>query len=158
MNKHSMMILWILKSEIYVNETLQAMCVKSLRHSVMSDSFATPWTVAHQAPLSTRFPRQEYWSGLPFPPTGDILHPGTEPESAALANGFFTTSATLSLFSWLVVSNSATPWTAAHQVPVSVRFPRQEYWSGLPFPSPVDHPDSGTELASPALADGFFIH
>ena len=75
------------------------MCVKSLRHSVMSDSFATPWTVAHQAPLSTRFPRQEYWSGLPFPPTGDILHPGTEPESAALANGFFTTSATLSLFS-----------------------------------------------------------
>ena len=40
----------------------------------MSDSFATPWTVAHQAPLSMGFPRQEYWSGLPFPsPTGSLL-------------------------------------------------------------------------------------
>ena len=42
-------------------------------HSVMSNS-ATPWTVAHQAPLSTRFSRQEYWSGLPFPPP-DARHP-----------------------------------------------------------------------------------
>ena len=38
-----------------------------LSHSVVSDSFATPWTVDHQAPLSVWFPRQEYWSGLPFP-------------------------------------------------------------------------------------------
>ena len=34
--------------------------------------FMTPWTVAHQAPLSMGFPRQEYWSGLPFPPPGDL--------------------------------------------------------------------------------------
>ena len=46
--------------------------------------FASPWTVAHQAPLSTGFPRQEYWSGLPFPSPGDLLHPGTEPVSPAL--------------------------------------------------------------------------
>ena len=39
----------------------------------------TPWTVAHQAPLSMGFPRQEYWSGLPFPPPGDLPDPGIEP-------------------------------------------------------------------------------
>ena len=54
-------------------------------------------TAAHQAPLSTGFSRQEYWSGLPCPPTGDLPNPGTEPTSLmspALAGGFFTTSAT----------------------------------------------------------------
>ena len=54
-----------------------------LSHSVMSNSFATPWTVACQAPLSMGFSRQEYWSGLPFPPLGDLLNPGTEPTSPA---------------------------------------------------------------------------
>ena len=53
--------------------------------------FATPWTVAHQAPLSMGFSRQEYWSGLPFPPPGDLPHPGIEPASPVLADGFFTT-------------------------------------------------------------------
>ena len=53
--------------------------------------FATPWTVANQAPLSMEFPRQEYWSALPFPPPGDLLDPGIEPASPALAGGFFTT-------------------------------------------------------------------
>ena len=47
----------------------------------MSDSFVTPWTVAHQAPLFTGFPRQEYWSGLPFPPPEDLPNPGIKPES-----------------------------------------------------------------------------
>ena len=45
-----------------------------------------------------------------------------------------------------------TPWTIARQAPLSMEFSRQEYWSGLPFPSPGDPPYSGTELASPALA------
>ena len=43
--------------------------------------FATPETVAHQAPLSMEFSRQEYWNGLPFPSAGDILNRGTEPTS-----------------------------------------------------------------------------
>ena len=43
--------------------------------------FETPWTVAHQAPLSMGFFRQEYWSGLPFPPPGDLPNPGIKPES-----------------------------------------------------------------------------
>ena len=44
----------------------------------------TPWTVAHQAPLSMGFSRQEYWSGLPFPSPGDLSDPGIEPEPTAL--------------------------------------------------------------------------
>ena len=55
--------------------------------------FATPWTVARQAPLSAGFPRQEYWSELPFPPPGDLPNPGIKPESPVVpvAGGFFTT-------------------------------------------------------------------
>ena len=53
--------------------------------------FATPWTLVHQAPLSMEFPRQEYWSRLPFPTLGDLPNPGLEPTSPALAGGFFTT-------------------------------------------------------------------
>ena len=45
----------------------------------------------------------------------------------------------------------ATPWTGAHQAPLSVEFSRQEYWSGLPFPSPGDLPDPGIKPISPAL-------
>ena len=44
----------------------------------MSDSFATPWTIAHQAPLSMGFPRQEFWTGLPFPSLRDLPDPGVE--------------------------------------------------------------------------------
>ena len=46
--------------------------------------FATPWTVACQVPLAMELSRQEYWSGLPFPPPGDLLDPGIEPRSPAL--------------------------------------------------------------------------
>ena len=44
-----------------------------------------------------------------------------------------------------------TPWTIAHQASLSMEFSRQEYWSGLPFPSPVDLPDPGIKPGSPAL-------
>ena len=50
----------------------------------MSNSFAAPCTIAHQAPLSLGFPRQEYWSGLPFPSPGDLPDPRIEPGSPAL--------------------------------------------------------------------------
>jgi len=46
--------------------------------------FSTPWTVAHQVPLSMEFSRQEYWSGLPLPSAGDLLDPGIEPRSPTL--------------------------------------------------------------------------
>ena len=57
--------------------------MKSLSHVRL---FATPWTVAHQAPPSTEgggFSKQEYWSGLPFPSPGDLSDPGIEPGSPA---------------------------------------------------------------------------
>ena len=54
--------------------------------------FATPWTVAYQAPRNMGFSRQEYWSGLPFPTPGDLLNPGIEPTSPALAGQSFTTA------------------------------------------------------------------
>ena len=66
-------------------------CAQSLSHRL----FATPWTIAQQAPLSMRLPRQEYWSGLPLPPP-DLPDPGIKPKSLvspALTGGFFTTSA-----------------------------------------------------------------
>ena len=47
-------------------------------------TLVTPWTVAHQDPLSMGFSRQEYWSGLPFPSPGDLPNPGTEPGSPSL--------------------------------------------------------------------------
>ena len=50
----------------------------------------------------------------------------------------------------------ATPWEVAHQTPLSMEFPRQEYWSELLFPSPGDFLDPGIERSSPALAGGFF--
>ena len=55
--------------------------------------FATPWTVAYQAPLSVRFSRQEYWSGLPFPSPGDLPDPGIEPRSPALESDALTSAA-----------------------------------------------------------------
>jgi len=57
----------------------------------MSDSLAPSLTVAHQAPLSMGFPRQKYWSGLPFASPGDRPNPGTQPTSPVLAARFFTT-------------------------------------------------------------------
>ena len=59
--------------------------------------FVTLWTIAQQAPLSMGLPRQEYWSGLPCPPPGDLPNPGVKPVSLMspeLAGGFLTTRAT----------------------------------------------------------------
>ena len=67
------------------------MCAKLLQLCL---TICNPWTVACQASLCMGFSRQEYWSGLPFPPPGDLPHPGTEstyPVASALLGGFFTT-------------------------------------------------------------------
>ena len=56
--------------------------------------------------------------------------------------------------SYSVMSNSMTPWTVAHQAPLPMEFSRQEYWSGLPFPSPGDIPNPGIKPLSPALQVG----
>ena len=70
-------------------EPRHVLCVLSCLSCVRL--FETLWTIAHQAPRSIGFSRQEYWSGLSFPPPEDLSDPGTELESLALAGGFFTT-------------------------------------------------------------------
>ena len=55
-------------------------------HAQSCPTLVTPWTVARQVPLSMVFPRQEYWSGLTFPPPGDLPDPGVEPTSLASAD------------------------------------------------------------------------
>ena len=70
------------------------MCAQLLSHIQV---FATPWTVAHQAPLSMGFSKQKYWSGWPLPSPEDLPNPEIEPTflvSPALAGRFFITSAT----------------------------------------------------------------
>jgi len=57
----------------------------------VSDTFAVPWTITQQVPLSMGFSRQTYWSGLPFPSSGKLSDPGIKPVSPALAARFFTT-------------------------------------------------------------------
>ena len=67
-----------------------------LSHFSRVQLFVTLWTVAHQAPQSMEFSRQEHWSGLPFPSPGDLPNLGIEPislMSPAMEGGFFTTSA-----------------------------------------------------------------
>ena len=63
-------------------------------HSVVSNSFVTPWTVAHQARLSMGFSRQEYWSGLPFPSPGDFSLPRNQTGVSCIAGRFFTSRTT----------------------------------------------------------------
>ena len=67
--------------------------------------FATLWTTAYQAPLSMGFSRQEYWSGLPCPPPGDLPDSGIGPASSELTGRFFTTSTTWE--AWAIVHGVA---------------------------------------------------
>ena len=73
-------------------------CLLKEYHPCMSSKlFATPWTVAHQAPVSMEFSRQEYWSGLPFPSPGDLPDPERDQMCLGpfiLAGRFFTTGGT----------------------------------------------------------------
>ena len=98
----------------------------------MSSSFAvTPWTVALQAPLSTGFSRQEYWSGLPFPSA--TQNSQVEVPTPCISEWFLELHAcVLSCFSH--VQLIATLWTTACQAPLSMGFSRQEYWSGPTCP------------------------
>ena len=76
----------------------------------MSDSFVTPWTVAHQTLLIMGFPRQEYWSGLPFPSPGDLPDPGIKPTSPALTGRFFTTEPPGKPV-YMAIINARCPWS-----------------------------------------------
>ena len=73
-------------------------------HSVLSDSFVTPWAIAHQAPLSMGFPSQEYWSGFSFSSSGDLPDLGIKLASPALAGKFFTTEPSRKHRDWVTMS------------------------------------------------------
>ena len=125
--------------------------------------FHNPMDCSLPGCLSLRFPRQEFWSGLPFPSPWICLTQSSNLcllQVSCIAGGFFTAEPPGKdiLFQTLVkvtllspVRLFATRWTGAHQAPLSMGFSRQEYWSGLPFPSPRDLPDPGNEPRSPAL-------
>ena len=128
----------------------------------MSNSFATPWTVAHQIPLSVEFSRREPWTGLLFPSSGDLHDTGIESMSPALAGTFFTTDprgkpwprcCVLSLQLYLTLCN-----------PMNYRPPGSSVQGIIQAkilvacPSPEDLPDPGiepTSLMSPVLADRY---
>ena len=83
------------REEVTRASIIMAVCVFS--HVTKLRLFVTPWTVAHQAPLSMEISKQEYWNGMPFPTPGDLLHQGIEQASLAspaLAGRFFTTALT----------------------------------------------------------------
>ena len=78
-------------TELHIEHVYVLVCSGSRRVRL----FATTWTAAHQAPLSTGFSRQEYWRGLPFPSPGDLTNPGIKPVSPlfpVLAGKFFPTA------------------------------------------------------------------
>ena len=86
-------------------------------------------------------------------PPGSLCAPVGARNSRAAAYSAFSVHSAQSLS---CAQLFAIPWTVAHQAPLSMGFPRREYWSGLPFPSPWDLPNPGIEPASPALGGRFF--
>ena len=119
--------------------------------------------IACQALLSLGFSRQEYWSGLPCPPPEDLSNPGTEPiypVSPALQAVSLPTEPPgkpISLLLLLLshfsrIRTCATQLTAAHQAPLSLVFSRQEYWGGLPVPSPM-HESEKWKLIRSVMSD-----
>ena len=124
----------------------------------------TPQTAAHQAPLSLWFLRQEYWGGLPFPSSMHAsMHAKSLQSCPTLCNPIDSSPPGSPVpgilqartLEWVAISFSnarkwkvkvkslscirllATPWTAAYQALPSMGFSRQEYWSGVPLPSPI---------------------
>ena len=119
--------------------------------------FVFQWPLARQASQSMEFSRQEYWSGMPFHFPEHDPDLGIEPSSLTLQVDASPSEPLLLLLShFSPVRLFATPWTVAYQASQSMEFSRQEYCSGLPFPSPRDLPNPGIQLVSPGLASGFF--
>ena len=103
--------------------------------------FATPWTVACQVPLSMGFPRQEYWSTLPFPPPRDLPNPGIETVplgSPALAGRLFTTSATWEVPFWTLTKGNILISQSLHKyllLTLKSQSITNTIWS-IPWPQP----------------------
>ena len=95
-------------------------CGCVLSHLAVVSNSVTQWIAAHQAPLSMGFSRQEYWSGLPCPPPGDLPDPGTESTSLmspALAGVFFTLEAPVQILALLFISHVMLGYLSLTQFP-----------------------------------------
>ena len=108
-------------SDILKNENSWASMLTLHMLSCFMSYFSDPWTVAHKAPISMGFIRQEYFSGLPGPPAGDLPDPRIWPaslKSPALAGGFFTSSAIWEALSYILYQSSwsLTKWPTVQQV------------------------------------------
>ena len=136
---------------IYINA--MCLCASSLSRVRL---FATPWTVAHQTPLSMGFSKQEYWNGLPCPPPGDLPNPGIEPRSPALQADSLLSEPpgkpinAIDLYKRYRCVSAAAASKSLQSCPTlcdpidgsppgspSLGFSRQEHWSGFSFPSPM---------------------
>ena len=143
------------------------MCVKALQLCW------TLWdTMDHNPPGSSLHGILQAWilEWVPWPRLGDL--PRFEPaslKSPMLAGRFITTNATwetpiayvcvcvcVCVSHW-VVSDFVTPWTTAHQAPLSMELSKQKYWRGLPFHSSGNLPNPGIKLGSPGLHTGFLL-
>ena len=116
--------------------------------------FGTPWTVAHQAPLSMGFSRQEYWSGLPFPSLGDLPNPRTEPRSPALQADTLTSEPPWKPFLFFIFKL----YIIVLVLPNIKMNPPQVYmcspsWTLLPPPSPF-HPLGRPSAPAPSIQYG----
>ena len=94
----------------------------------MYNSFTTPWTVAHQVPLSMGSPKQEYWNGLPFPSSGDIPNPGTKPTPPTWAGVFFTTGQ-----SYRIVFLSVSEAAKGNGLQNTKHTPHYTHYGSLPY-------------------------
>ena len=143
-------------------------CVLTSQSSVVSNP-AAPWIVAHQASLSIGFFRQEYWSGLPFPPPGDLPNPGiefTSPVFPALAGGFFTTVPPgKPPYTCVCVCVHLYVHTHIHS-PVHCSHPRSVHgilqarilkWMAIPFPRESSWPRDQTHISQVSCTEGRFF-
>ena len=115
--------LWLFLAEsLLVTESLSSSCWVHAQLLICVWLFVTPWTVACQAPLSMWFPRQGYWSELPFCFPGDLSDPGIEPislSSPALAGGFFTSEhlgSPLFMFKAIISGYDNSPFWVTHSI------------------------------------------
>ena len=117
-------------------------------------TLVTPWTVAHQTPLSMGFSRQEYWIGLPFPSPGDLPDPGIEPRSPALqAYSLPTELWGKPKVKWKLLSCVplfSAPWTVVHGILQA----RILEWVTFPFSRGSSQPRDSTQVS--CIAGGFF--
>ena len=125
----------------FVHNTCVCVLLKSLLSCWL---FVTPWTVAHQAPLSMELSRQKYWSGLPCPPPGDLPHPGIGPLISHALYFFYHLLLLLFYFTILYWFCHTSTWI--HHRCTHVPHPEPP----LPPPSPY-HPSGSSQCTSPKL-------